>query len=317
MKKICLSLIILSLLFLGIDRGGGWMMSQVNRRTQSTPERKLRYMVNNIDEDVVLLGTSRVNNHYLPSIIHDSIGASVYNGGINASYCIYFQYVALCHILRHHIPKVVVLEVMRADFIFDETSFESLSYFAPYMGISPEADSVYRLAGSYPLYQISHLYRYNAKAISNIFGLFVNRYKEVDHGATTVEGAARNLQLNDYYCPQGVDSTKIAYLERFIGQCRQKGIKLVMTISPAYSMVRQDVYAPLKTIAQRHSIPLLDYHSRGTFLDHPEYFHDSTHLCHEGAVAYSQIFASDLKKILSSTGEENPFQQEEPLLYAE
>ena len=100
----------------------------VNQHTQDMSGPKLKYLANEVDADIVLLGTSRCNFHYVPSILSDSIGMSVYNGGIDASNCIYAHYFVLNQILLHHTPKIICLELMTSDYAVSANSFETTSF---------------------------------------------------------------------------------------------------------------------------------------------------------------------------------------------
>ena len=88
-----ISIIIIGILF--IDQIVGKIMWWVNQHTQEHACSKIRHMVNEVDMPILLMGTSRCNQHYVPSIIRDSVGARVYNGGINASDNIYAHYILL------------------------------------------------------------------------------------------------------------------------------------------------------------------------------------------------------------------------------
>lgn len=299
MKKFFTSLFAVLALFFVIDRIGSVMMSECIKKTNAKAEVKIRYLVENVCEDVVLLGTSRCIHHYIPSIIADSLHQSVYNGGISDSDNIYSHYILLNYMLTHHKPKVVCLELMPKDYsIQDDDSFGKISFFAPWIGLSERADSVYRTAGTYRNYIISHLYRYNAKGVEAIGGLVANHRYGEDHGYFRAEGSPnKSLRLEREEYPKGVDSLKLDYVQRFIDLCHTNDIRLVFTFSPRYSIAPPAFYAPLKDIAAKNGVPCLDYHSSGLFHDHPEYFRDSGHMLEEGAKAYSSIFARDLKRI--------------------
>ncbi len=301
MRKLFYSILFILGSLFAVDRIGGMGMWWVNQHTHDVTGPKLKYLVNDVHEDVLLIGTSRCNLHYVPSIISDTIGMSVYNGGVDASDNIFSHYIILNHVLAHHIPKVICLEVMTNDFDTAENSFNTISFFAPYFGQNTGADSVFLEAGKYWRYKISHLYRFNSKSISNIVGLAVNRHDGGDNGYIPVPQPSHypDSLVQESPAPT-IDMKKIEYLHRFINKCRTKGIKLVFMVSPKYSIVGKHRYDPLKTIAQQHNIPFLDYHTRGMFHKHPDYFKDFRHLWDKGARIYSSIFAGDLKRIISS-----------------
>ena len=295
-------------MWLAIDRLGGQAIMWLFQHSCDITSPQIRHLVNNVDEDVILLGTSRCNAHYVPSIISDTLGMSVYNGGIDGSGSLYVQYMALCHILSHHTPKVVCLEVQRGFLENDDEALTTTSFFAPYFGRCPQADSVFRMAGTYWPYKLSHLYRYNARVLPNITGLFVNRWTDEDHGYVPKPPApsipilftiARDSDsaLEERAC---ANENQKSYAERFVNLCRNHDIFLVFTVSPELTVINSDYYAQWQSIADRWQVPMLNYHSKQLFTDHPEYFHDNIHLWDRGARTFSPVFAHDLKALYNS-----------------
>lgn len=301
MKKLFISLAIVSLGVFIADRMGSLAMGWVNQHSSDISAPKIKYLVNDVREDLLLLGTSRCNFHYVPSILKDSLGISVYNGGIDASDNIFAHYYILNHILSHHTPKIICLEVMTNDYAKQSDPFKTISFFAPYFGRNERADSIFRYAGTYWVYKISNLYRYNAKAVSNLAGLLVNRQAGEDHGYLPGPKPASfpdRLEKNE--TPMEVDSLKLAYLRKFIQLCHDRDIRLFFMVSPMYSIASGDLYDVLKDVALEHEVPFFDYHSQGLYLDHPEYFKDGTHLWDKGARSYTAVFAHDLRIYLES-----------------
>lgn len=301
MKNLLKSLLFIIITLFVVDRVGGQIMWWVNQHTQDISGPKLKYLANEVNEDVVFLGTSRCNFHYVPSILSDSLGLSVYNGGIDASNCIYAHYFVLNQILRHHTPQIICLELMTSDYTYSNDSFETTSFFAPYIGRCERADSIFREAGKYWPYRLCHLYRYNAKAVSNIGGLLVNKQQGSDNGYIPLpEPNFHPEEAREAHTSQHIDNLKLQYVQKFISLCKSNNIKLVFMISPAYTIADTDLYDILKDIAKKNDVPFFDYHTSGLFLDHPEYFKDGGHLWHKGAQLYSSIFAQDLKKHLGT-----------------
>lgn len=300
MKRLLTSLLVVVLTLFIVDRLGGQVMWWVNQHTQDISGPKIKYLVDCVDEDVVLLGTSKCEFHYVSSILIDSIGLSVYNGGINGSNCIYAHYFVLNQILRHHTPKIICLDLMTNDYTCSDDSFETTGFFAPYIGRCARADSIFRQAGNYWAYRLCHLYRYNAKAVSNIGGLLVNKQQENDNGYIPLPKPVFYPEnLLESHTPSKIDSLKLQYVQKFITLCRKNDIKLVFMVSPAYTVADKDLYDTLKDIAIENQVPFFDYHTAGLFLDHPEYFKDATHLWDKGARLFTTIFAHDIKKCIA------------------
>lgn len=299
MKRFLIGLMIMIGAWFAFDRIGGLAMGRINGHAHDMVSPKVKYVVNDLTEDVVFLGTSRCNGHYVSSIIGDTLGMSVYNAGIDGSDNIYPQYMALCHIIDHKVPKVVCLEMQNSFVEKEDNPFRTTSFFAPYFGKNEQADSVYHLSGDYYLYHLSHLYRYNALAIQNITGMVKNRWTNESQGyMPNVKPPVLPEMEHFENITVDVDSMKMEYMDRFVNLCRKNGIKLVFTISPAYATIDKSVYRFITNYAEANDIPLLNYHSKGLFLDNPDYFRDSYHLWDEGAKEYSSIVASDLKRII-------------------
>lgn len=299
MKKLAVSILFILVGLFIIDRAGGMAMWWVNQHTKDVTGPKMRYLIDDFHEDVLLMGTSRCNSHYVPSIIGDTLGMSVYNGGIDGSKNIFSHYIMLCHILASHTPKVICLEVQPNDFVRERDPFTCITFFAPYFGKNAQADSVFRLAGKYWPYRISHLYRFNAKATSNLAGLVVTRLESDNNGYVPYAPPARFPNtLYHLNTPKHADRLKLAYVQKFIDLCKEKGIRLLFTVSPMYAKVESDFYDVLKETARENGLPFLDYHTAGLYQDHPDYFHDPSHLWDKGARLYSSVFARDLKKLL-------------------
>lgn len=298
MKKLVMTLIIVLAGLFAVDRLGGLVMGAVGKVSNDGFSPKFRYIRNEIHEDIVFLGASRCQHHYVPEIIADSLGKSVYNAGFGSSDNIYSHFIVLNHILDRYSPRTVCLEVMPSDYNVQEDPFVFISLFAPLFGKSQGADSVFRQAGTYWKYKASHLYRYNARASSNLWGLVLNRQKGNDNGYTPLDAPGRfpgTLDREETDC--SVDPQKIEYLHKFVDLCRQKGVKLVFVVSPRYTRADPSHYDVLKSFARENSIPFLDYHTSGLYLDHPEYFRDASHLWDRGARLYSSVIASDLRQI--------------------
>lgn len=116
MKKLAASLIFILVAFFIADIVVGIAMQWLYDNTEHEYVTKTRYLAGHVDKDVILLGTSRTSHHYIPSILEDSLGMNIYNGGMDGTDNIYMHYFLLNLILRHHTPKVVCLELSTHDY---------------------------------------------------------------------------------------------------------------------------------------------------------------------------------------------------------
>lgn len=297
MRKFAICLLAIIIGIIAADRLGSAAMRWAFHHSRDVLAPKLCQLETGISDYVVLMGASRCHHHYVPSIIADSLGMSVYNMGIGGANNIYSHYIVLCHLVQHHAPRVVALEVMPTDYCVQADAFAVVSFFAPLFGQCEAADSIYRLAGNHWRYRLSHLYRYNAKAPSILWGLVLDRQQGDDRGYNPLRRPGQHPQaVVDEETVNTIDIMKLHYLERFADLCRQHHIRLVWMVSPKFTKVSATHYDELRRFADAHGIAFLDYHTPGLYLDHPEYFKDASHLWDEGARQFSQRFASDLKR---------------------
>lgn len=300
MKRLLISIFFIIASLWCIDRLGGVAMHYVSRNTHDIFGPKMKHIAVDADEDIILMGTSRCNMHYVPSIIRDSVGQTVYNCGIDATKDIFSHYIMLNHLLSHHTPKVIILDTRNED-LLGSSDFSTIGFFAPYFGINSSSDSVMREAGKYWAYKVSHLYRYNAKAPSNILGLVVDSYANNDNGyiplARPQDHPQELIHKTDTMLP--LDSLKYDYYQRFVNRCHEHGVRLILAISPCYSIIDSSYYSAVYGFAKQNNLQLLDYHSEGLFHDCPQCFKDDHHLWDSSARVFSEQFAHDLKQILA------------------
>ena len=300
MRKFLISISFIIVSLFVIDRVAGKVLLYFTEHTHAHAETKLTHLLNESNEDIILMGTSRCDNHYVPSIISKKTGMTVYNAGISSSENIYSHYIVLNYLLSHHKPKVICLDVWEKDFNHQKNSFTFTSFFAPYYGVSEASDSVFEMAGNASLYGISHIYRFNSKFFETLYGVLVNHQYSNDNGYYANPWPSKKLSIlnsnNTYSC----SVEKMNYLQRFIDKCKVNNITLILVISPSLTNITSDLYDPIRKIAIKNGLPLLDYHSKKLFFDHPEYFSNNIHLWDKGARLFSSVFADDLNHILKN-----------------
>lgn len=295
-KTIAVALAVMLSVF-AVDRIGGYLMHWVFTRSCDVATPKIRHIQTESDADVLFLGTSRCNVHFVPDIIEDSLGTSVYNEGVDGSSNIYSHYFVLSTILSYHKPKMICLGVDVFDYIEEELPFETIGFFAPLIGESEAADSVFMEAGTYNAYQISHLYRYNSKALEMLSGMTFGIRAQQEKGymqrpAPAVFPVLDTAMMADVK----IDTLKVEYLGRFVQKCKTAGIPLVFIVSPKLTVCGSE-YVWLEEYCEHHEVPLLNYHSRGLFHDNPQNFYDKAHLWDKGARELSAIVAHDIKQL--------------------
>ncbi len=296
MKKLIFSILFIVCGVVALDRAVGFCFSHfVYSRSKDVVSQKVRYIAEEMNEDILLFGTSRCGSHYVPDIITDTLGMTCYNAGIDGSQNIYSHYCALNLLLTHHTPRIVCLEVMQCDLYKYDDDFATLGFFAPFIGQSNATDSIIGLTGKYRIYKMFSSYRYNANAV-NLLGSMLARGHELKKGFLPKGKSPKDFDPISNCEQREIDQDKLDLIEAFADRCAEKNIQLIFTISPWYTTPYPGMYEPLQHIAQKHGNIILNNHS--LFADRPDLFYNVTHLSGEGAEVYTSIFASELKSKL-------------------
>jgi hypothetical protein len=98
--------------------------------------------------------------------------------------------------------------------------------------------------------------------------------------------------------PFPLDQERIRLLERFIKDCKQKNIHLIIIVSPMYACSKEDVFKIPRELASKNNIPFIDHYRDSSFVGHPDLFYDFGHLNRKGAEVYSKKICKELNSNL-------------------
>ena len=113
-----------------------------------------------------------------------------------------------------------------------------------------------------------------------------------------MEGILDTTDVKAEEYPFPVDLERVALLERFIDDCQQHHIQLIMVESPMYICSKEDVFKFPRDLAAKHHIKFIDHYRDTSFVGHAEYFYDFGHLNRQGAERYSAMIAKELKAFI-------------------
>lgn len=297
MKKYLTGIVLFFLLVAVADICAGKVMDYCLNHLKGGQYHSLEYAMKETKADVLVFGSSRAINHYVPKVIEDSLGISCYNCGFHAQGII-FQYGRLRYILNRYKPKMIIYDV---EYHFDLGKGDNERYLdmlKPYC--SDTCISNYFKDFSYTEYvkNYSCLYRYN----TNIFDLLKD-YSA--NGVASENGFEARKGTMDYEVerkdipPIEVDSVKIAYLKKFIQSCKQHQIPLVMFVSPRYDASSSTVHEPIKKMCKDEDVPFYDFFTDSCYQNHKELFADSKHLNEVGAFYYTRNIVPFVKMVLN------------------
>lgn len=303
MKKFVLKTILFFALAALLDVVCGWSFDVLKSKARGGQTYKNEYLFNTCKDDILILGSSRANHHYVPRVMTDSLGLSCYNAGEQGCGIIP-AYVRYQLVSERRKPKLVLYEVTPGyDYLEDKGGYSNyvgaVRQYADneivkkmYLDFSDELESL-RL--------LSAMYRNNSCIIKNVKDIvkptpYYNGYDPL-YGKISLNRKTKN-NVHKEKSHKAVDSLKFSYMERLVEETKREGVPMAFIISPFYESPENATdYEPVKALSKKYGIPLIDNSRCDLFVGNAEYFQDNTHLNHQGAVAYTQYVIPQIKDI--------------------
>ena len=244
--------------------------------------------------DVLVLGSSRANHHYVSSMFKDSLGLTCYNAGRDGHDILYATMV-LRSFLERCTPKLVITDLNNS--MMDGSWIKSNKDMSCFYGASKAVTVILDkdvLKGFDHIKMWSNLYRYN-NTLEWIATAYLSNWGEGDgyfpmpvtnNGMTKVVG--KDYQFNPH-------SKCLAYLDDIVKICNEKNIRLILTVSPSLSYSKHGTNDWMKAYGEQQHVQTLDFTGDTTYVDHPHLFFDATHLNDRGAKKFTGKFVTELQ----------------------
>lgn len=300
-KRIIIALVAFAGCFLILDIAIWLWLDHVRHNLPMDGERtaKAEYVINKVNTDIVIIGSSRAQAHYDTYVFRDSFpNLSIFNCGGDGQKFWYCEIVTNC-ILNRYSPKLIIWDFNLNDL---EPLDENLSLLYPYFKENNYIRN--RLLEHDPLLKYKlwlNTYRYNgsgsriltASRLPKDFGkdrLGYSGHKPLK----TISMVFGDLHYN-YIAP---DSNKVEQLEQTIRKAQEKGVKLVFTISPVVNKItgENSTIEILRGLCSKYNIPLIDDSQLDGFVGNPNQGYDSNHLNSEAAALFTRTLISQIKQ---------------------
>ncbi|MGF7072416.1 hypothetical protein [Mucilaginibacter sp. R-33] len=301
-KKFFIRLLLMIVAFVAVDQAAGIFLYYFFTHQVSGEYAVANHVVYNLNEDVLVLGSSRASHHYNSSLIKNGLNLSCFNGGRDGEGLLYST--AIFELaLKRHVPKIVVLDVTSDVLSEKEDEKNRLSILLPYLKQSDVIGNMIEKKGRLELIK-SHLqtYRYNGQVVS-IFqhyfllsGNTVMGFNPLDN-KMDVSRVSNHTSLKPYSDSISADNAEA--LDFFINECRRQKIQLFVFVSPRYNDdTQQNSYLKLKSICNSNKVIFHDF-TNDVYFKNPEYYSDRAHLNGRGADLYTDTIVAFMKKRLS------------------
>ena len=300
MKKFLLKVALFFVLVAVLDVICGWGFDILRSKARGGQTHKNEYIANECVDDILILGSSKADHHYVPGVFEDSLGLTCYNAG-EMGCGIIPAYVRYKMVSERKKPKLVIYEVTPGyDYLVDDGYSSYLGVIRQYTGNKMVRDVYTDFSdGLERLRLVSNMYRNNSKLIMNAKDLLAkpDEFKGYEplYGkmSTPKENSSEKLDK-----AVSIDMLKWLYMERLVADIKTDEVPVVFIISPSYCGLLSANYVPIIQFCEDNDVPLVNNIGNVSFVRNNEYFQDATHLNHVGAVAYSQWMAPQIKKYL-------------------
>ena len=297
MKKYIIKIAVFFLIVTILDVIAGKTFSYLVDNTKGGDNGRNNYICNEVNEDILIFGSSRALHHYNPILLSDSLGLSCYNCGqdANGSILNYGRYQLICQ--RYH-PQILIYDVFPDfDLLAGDDNHQYLGWLRAYYerkGI-PEVFESVDATEKYKM--MSNMYRYNSKFIQIISdyihpfqsdGIFGFRPYDVE--MDTMKISKKPIKKKDYI----FDALKISYIEKMIDE--SESTKFIFAVSPHWSGMDTLQFQPIKDICQKRDIPFIDFSNNPKYVHHNEFFKEGSHLNARGADEFSRDLIQELRK---------------------
>ena len=297
MKKFVLKLALFAALICVVDVSFGFVCDYLRDHTKGGMSGNKDYICRKSNEDIIMMGSSRMRHHYVPQMIEDSLDVTCYNAGIDGNGVI-MSYGFLKMITDRYSPQVIIYDVSRFDIYKDDNTkyLGSLKAYYDFAGIDEIFSDVDKAEN---IKMNSRLYRYN----SDLLGLLTDNIHPSytfekgywpSHGVMDYEPDMTDISLGE------VDELKIQYLEKFITLAKSKEIPLIFCASPTYhTAYNEHFHDPAKALCSKYEVPFLDFYGDEEISSNKKYFSNTTHLNDLGARTYTAKIISEVKSLVA------------------
>lgn len=314
MKRYLLDIVLFFVLVLGIAVVADLIVSHGLRQTTIRKYAAWNdiYNGNNLDNDMVLLGSSACWAQLNTEVLDSILGTSSYNLGLDghAWYpCEELRYTTYVRYARK--PKYVIIIIDDASFERDKQPYEREQFF-PYFWLDDSLVSQVRECK-----EITWMDRYCP------MWRYIGYREDIETGVASTfgkkkfedDGMYKGFRGNAYAWSRAsldiydslhldVDTFVVNTFIRFIEQRKAEGQTVVLVNRPEYYELqdlytnREEMVVLYDSVAKVAGVDMIDYW-RHPITETNTYFYNSTHLNKEGADIMSAILAHDLDSLLN------------------
>ncbi len=304
-KRFLVNLLVFCGLLFAFDKGLGFILKQLYFKQVAGENYRATYSIDSTKADLLIFGSSRASHHYVPEVLEANLHMSTYNTGRDGNYLLY-NYAVIKAVTQRYSPKMIILDVNPIALFYRKDDYDRLSTLLPYYDSHPEIRNIVNRRSKYERFKLySALYPYNSLSLSVLVGnleiskkFYVSDKGYLPFYAKMNSISTSTVKMKDNpeeIYSDSIDTFKIAALKDIAEICLKKKIPLVFVFSPVYTKSNNELAnSKLNTILKAYNVRYIDYSEDSTFVNHPQYFQDESHMNDDGARIFSKKLAEAL-----------------------
>jgi len=256
---------------------------------------QLRYSLDSTKAEIIILGSSRANHHYVPEVIEQEVDMTCFNTGVDANFMLNSCAIYKSIVHRYH-PRVVLLDLSLNELLSGTGGYDELSSLLPYFRSKEEIRDIVLMKSKFERQKlISEIYPFNSASLAIAEGNVLKNNIIEPNGYLPLYGNIKDTILRfDQHKEHMLDRNKIFVLSQIASDCKQRDIRLILIQSPRYIIANQyKIASVLDSLEVLYNLEFWDYSNAPMFLN-SKYFNDQEHLNDLGAHEFTKIVTQRL-----------------------
>jgi hypothetical protein len=299
MSRALIKITIFAIILIVVDSLSFFPFNYLKERAKDGTIKRSYYICNNLNADVIIMGSSRARHHYDPKILEDSFHMSCYNAGLdgNGIISMYGRYKMLT---KRYTPRLIIYDVHQQFDLYEGDNTKYLSYLRDFYNVGNGVDSLILSVDPNERYKhYSNLYLNNSKLFELISDNSSAANGNIYNGYLPIKDTMKYKPIcSEKSIRYKTDTLKLYYFEKLMKDCKGK-TKLVFVESPRYISGDDAVFQPIKKLCVKYRIPFYDHYLDKKITSNKALFYDSGHLNRAGSILYTKEVASEIKKYLN------------------
>lgn len=309
MKKLFIKTIVFIALFIAADYGIGLLFNTLEKRVADYPIGNANaYLkaVNNIDEDIVIIGESRASCHFIPAVLEDSLNMTAINAATHGS-SMTQQAAVIRMMLERHVPKLLLWEVNPMGLMdkWIDEELEGMMNLAPFYGEDSLSRNLICQRSEFEhIKMLFKSYRNNNKLTDYLIILLRGQYNDPLKGYTRFPVTGKHPSKKIVTYEEDLSQEKLNLLKETLQYIQKKECTVVLVSSPQWGVSNLNETSQARAfgaLVDSLGIPYLNHRYDERFKSDSTYYKDAYHLNEKGANAYMQFFIPELKQCLKGT----------------